>query len=175
MSRFDLYKLPTDKQKELLDRFFLAVASLSSYKEVKDFFKDLLTPQETTMFARRIKVAEMLLADKCYDEISKQLKIGLGTIARVHRWVNSERGGYKVAIEQLKKLDARAQRHHERKMWKYSNGWKKIKSIYPTLDADMIQDIVDLIGDSLKKQKRKKSVKKMAERTKKTVERAKAV
>ena len=110
MSRFDLYKLPTDKQKELLDRLFLAVASLSSYKEVKDFFKDLLTPQETTMFARRIKVAEMLLADKCYDEISKQLKIGLGTIARVHRWVNSERGGYKVAIEQLKKLDARAQR-----------------------------------------------------------------
>ena len=163
MSRFDLYKLPTDKQKELLDRLFLAVASLSSYKEVKDFFKDLLTPQETTMFARRIKVAEMLLADKCYDEISKQLKIGLGTIARVHRWVNSERGGYKVAIEQLKKLDARAQRHHERKI------------IYPTLDADMIQDIVDLIGDSLKKQKRKKSVKKMAERTKKTVERAKAV
>lgn len=98
---------PSDHQ-QLLREFFLAVAELRSTQEVANFFKDLLSVTETTMLARRLKVAQRLEAGKTYDAIAKDLDISKTTIARVQRWLEDGHDGYRVALERL----AAAKRRH---------------------------------------------------------------
>lgn len=160
MTRFDLYKLSPWEQKELLDRFFTAVTSLGSYKEVKDFFKDLLHPQEITMLARRLKIAEMLLDGETYEEINRKMKAGYSTITKVHRWVNSGAGGYKIVAKRLDKIDKR-QLHKDIKGAKAREyGWEQFKKVYPTFDFDNVDEIIEAIKDYARRKKRKKSLKK---------------
>lgn len=161
MARFNLYKLSPYEQRKLLDRFFMAVTSLGSFAEVKNFFKDLLHPQETAMLARRLKIAEMLIEKETYNEIRRKLSVGETTIAKVHRWVNDKRGGYKVAVKRLEKLDQR-QLRKDIKETKALNrlGWEHFKKIYPTFDMENVDGIIDAIEDYARKRKRKKSLKK---------------
>lgn len=91
---------PSDHQ-QLLRDFFLAVANLKNTHEVANFFKDLLSVTETTMLARRLKVAQHLEAGKTYDEISRQLDISKTTISRVQRWLQEGHHGYQTALSRL--------------------------------------------------------------------------
>lgn len=102
MARVNLYNLTPREQKELLKKFFVAITNLENLQEVENFFKDLLHPQEIVMLARRLKAAEMLIKGESFREIAKKMKISLATLAKIHRWVNSERKGYKIAIKRLK-------------------------------------------------------------------------
>lgn len=104
MARVNLHNLTPKEQKDLLRRFFTAISSLKYQQEVENFFKDLLHPQETVMLARRLKAAEMLIEGESFREIARKMKISLATLAKIHRWVNSGRGGYKIAIKRLRNL-----------------------------------------------------------------------
>ncbi|MFH1866837.1 MAG: YerC/YecD family TrpR-related protein [Patescibacteria group bacterium] len=110
MPKFDIKKLSTDQQRILLERFFLAVASLKHYNEVRDFFKDLLDPQETAMLARRLKIAELLDQDLTYEEIALRLHTGKDTIARVGKWFYNGHGGYQLLVKRLKDYDKKRRR-----------------------------------------------------------------
>lgn len=158
MAKFNLYKLSLSEQQELLDRFFRAVTSLGSLAEVRNFFKDLLHPQEMTMLAQRLKVAEMLLNQETYNEIARKLRVGQNTIAKVHRWVNSERGGYKIAVKQLQKLDKRKQGKVVKEEKALHYGWERVKKIYPTIDKENIEDVIDALRSYIRQRKRKKSL-----------------
>jgi TrpR-related protein YerC/YecD len=103
MSRFPLRKLSPKKQRELLEGFFLTIASLKNIQEVRRFFKDLLEIDETAMLARRLQAAIRLLAGKTYQEISQELKMGMDTIDRVNRWLKHGSQGYRIAVERLKR------------------------------------------------------------------------
>ena len=159
MAKFDLYKLSPQKQKELLDRFFIAATSLNTFTEVANFFKDLLEPQETAMLARRLKVAEMLLAGEGYNEIRRKLGVGNSTIAGVRRWVNSKRGGYKTAVQRLRKIDKRQERKFAKQEKARSYGWERIKKVYPTVDSTTIDELSGVVEDYTRRRKRKKSLK----------------
>lgn len=104
MARVNLYNLTLQEQKELLKKFFTVIANLENLQEVEIFFRDLLHPQEIVMLARRLKAAEMLIEGESFREIARKMKISLATLAKIHRWVNSGRGGYKTAIKRLKNL-----------------------------------------------------------------------
>jgi len=160
MARFNLYKLSSQEQQRLLDRFFIAATSLSSFEEIKNFFKDLLHPQEIAMLARRLKIAEMLLGKETYDEISRRMGVGYTTIAKVHRWVNAKRGGYRIAVERLKKFDSRQLRKDLKENKTLRPGWERVKKIYPTFDLDNVDELIEVIENYARRKKRKKSLKK---------------
>lgn len=160
MARFNLYKLSPQEQRRLLDRFFVAATSLGSFEEIKNFFKDLLHPQEIAMLARRLKIAEMLLGKETYDEISRRMGVGYTTIAKVHRWVNAKRGGYRIVVERLKKFDSRQLRRDLKESKTLRPGWERVKKIYPTLDLDNVEELIEVIEDYIWRKKRKKSLKK---------------
>ena len=130
MSKKGLRKIPADDKKRYLDILWTCSASLRTREEVKNFFKDLLTPSESIMLGRRLQIAKMLLEGKGYDFIGEKMGAGKSTIAGVHQWLNSGFGGYEKAISafesQLKKRLGPKDYHRDPPM---SFGWLKKK--YP--------------------------------------------
>lgn len=103
MARYNVNKIPYNKQEDLLDKFCEVIQSLESKSAIKNFLKDLLNRQERIMLIRRLLIAELLLKGKTYREIQDQLHIGPTTIARVDRWLYFGRDGYKKAVLVKKK------------------------------------------------------------------------
>lgn len=83
------------------DRFFKAILSLESLEECYRFFEDICTVKEILDMSQRLQVAEMLNADKSYQEISKITGASTATISRVNRCLNYGSGGYKEVISKL--------------------------------------------------------------------------
>ncbi len=130
MSKKNLRKISADNKMKCLDILWICIASLKTREEVKNFFKDLLTPSESIMLGRRLQIAKMLLEGKSYNFIGESMGAGRSTIAGVHRWLNSGFGGYEKALQrfeaQLKKRFSRVDHYKESPM---SFGWLKKK--YP--------------------------------------------
>ncbi len=99
MARFNEKIIPYETQDRLMDVFCYILTELKTKEEKKDFLKDLLNRQERIMLIRRLMIAELLSDGKNYSQIAKRLKCGKSTIARVQRWLNFGRGGYKKALK----------------------------------------------------------------------------
>jgi TrpR-related protein YerC/YecD len=85
------------KTKDLIN----VILALKSEKEAKMFFRDLLTENELTEFGNRWCAARMLSENKTYPEIQARTNLSSRTIARISRWLNKGRGGYKLMIKKL--------------------------------------------------------------------------
>lgn len=114
MARFSLNKLPKEQRIQLIGEFYDAAASLKSREEIREFFRDLLNPDEIAMLMRRIEIAALLSAGFSCQKIQKLLRVGMATITSVHRKLQRERGGkgYRTVVSRLleqrkKKLQAR--------------------------------------------------------------------
>ena len=92
-------RLPTKEYQELMIYFCQALSSLKNTKEAAKFLTDLLSAQEAEMLAKRLKIAKRLAEGKKYDEIRKELKTGLATIARVNVWLNLSGEGFRMVIQ----------------------------------------------------------------------------
>ena len=95
-------KLSKKEQAELLMDLCDAISSLNDSKEAAQFLKDLLSPQEAEMLAKRIKIAELLLKGWKYKEIGDCLRVGEGTVARISEWLKFTGDGYRLIIKRLK-------------------------------------------------------------------------
>lgn len=132
MSRTNPRNLDSKVLMKYLDLLWTSIAELKSRDEVKSFFKDLLSKTESVMLARRILIAQLLLAGKSYDEIKEELKTSHATIANVQRWLESGFGGYENAIKNFEKAVEKRFKKYEGKSGSdmpYSFGWLKKK--YP--------------------------------------------
>src|SRR3989344_4225178 len=103
MAKF-LYKskLSKEDQDELLMNFCDSLSSIKNSKEAAQFLKDLLSPQEAEMLAKRVKVAELLLAGWSYKRITDYLKVGEGKVARISEWLKLTGDGYRLITIRLK-------------------------------------------------------------------------
>lgn len=99
MAKFNLRKLNTKERQELLNLLWNSVEQLRTKKEIKNFFKDLLSESEAIMLARRILIARELLKGKTYREIMKEFGVGDSTVASVHHWLESGFGGYEKVLK----------------------------------------------------------------------------
>jgi uncharacterized protein YerC len=103
---------------ETLDSLYTAAGSLRGRDAVKLFLRDLLTPSERIMLGRRILIARRILAGQDYSEIKTGLRVGITTIARVHRWLKDEVPGYEQAIAGIERaLKRRRVTYESRKMF----------------------------------------------------------
>ena len=80
---------------------FKAILSLENLSEAKKFFRDLLTEPEIIEFSKRWQVAQMLAKNIPYSKIEKQTGLSSTTVARVAKWLNRGKGGYKLMLKRL--------------------------------------------------------------------------
>lgn len=78
-----------------------AILALQDTKEAKKFFRDLMTEQEIVEFGNRWQAAQMLYNGVSYTEIEKAIGLSSRTIARVAKWLNKGKGGYKLMIQKI--------------------------------------------------------------------------
>jgi TrpR-related protein YerC/YecD len=104
MARIKPYSIPIKERREIIGDFFALISNLKTKQEIIDLFVGLLTPGESLMLARRLKVAKLILDDKKYEEIRKEMGVGFETISKVERWLYERDEAYKnVIIKRWKK------------------------------------------------------------------------
>ena len=85
------------KIKELIE----AILLLNDFGEAKKFLRDLLTEFELIEFSNRWKAARMLSKKDPYVEIEKETGLSSTTVARVSKWLNKGKGGYKLMLNKI--------------------------------------------------------------------------
>lgn len=103
--RFPPHKLPYAEQDRLWSNFCAVLSMLRRKDDIQRFLKDLMNRQERMMFIRRVQIAKMLDRGATYDEIRKKLRTSTTTIAKVQRWLEFGREGYKRAIKKLLEVE----------------------------------------------------------------------
>jgi TrpR-related protein YerC/YecD len=78
-----------------------AILSLQDIKESKKFFRDLMTESEIVEFGNRWQAAQMLYNKISYSEIEKETGLSSRTIARVAKWLNKGKNGYKSMLQRM--------------------------------------------------------------------------
>ncbi len=86
-----------------LQDLYEAIASIENPAEAAAFLRDLLTIAELTEFANRWQIVLMLDNGKPYAHIAKELGVSTTTVTRVAHWLNHGTGGYRKALERMKK------------------------------------------------------------------------
>ena len=132
MPRVQPKSLSREELSEFFEEFWIMVASLETKDEVRNFFRDLLSETEALMLARRIRIAKLLLKGTSYEDITEAIHASEGTIAQVHRWLQSGSGGYRVGLprlEQILKQRIKAKEKKREQMIPYSFAW--LKRRYP--------------------------------------------
>ena len=79
------------------------LAKLDNPKDVDNFFYDLTSQTEREEFARRFEAAKMLDDGISYKNIEEQTGMSSTTIASIAKFLNGKKGGYKKALNLLKK------------------------------------------------------------------------
>lgn len=90
------------KQKEKYAMLFEAILSLEDEAQCERFLEDLCTIRELDDMTDRLKVAELLLNQDTYEEISEKTKVSSATISRINRCIQYGSGGYQEIISKLK-------------------------------------------------------------------------
>lgn len=82
---------------------FDAILRLEGRQECARFFRDLCTFAELKAMAERWAVVRLLAQGIPYREISERTGASTATVTRVAHWLNHGEGGYKDALERIRK------------------------------------------------------------------------
>ncbi len=113
-------KLSKREETDLIIDFCNAVTSITSIEEATLFIQDLMSKSEIRMLAKRLKIARLLIENQTYYVISKKLKVGYSTIARVNFWLNQSGEGFRLIFNKNRDFKKIKKPH-----------WSGIKRRYP--------------------------------------------
>lgn len=82
---------------------YKAILMLKNVNEAEKFFRDLLTKTEIEEFGKRFKAADMLYRNVLYTEIEKETGLSSTTVARISKWLQKGKGGYRMMLDRLNK------------------------------------------------------------------------
>ena len=88
---------------EELDALFEAFLMMEDRDDCYNLFSDMFTDQEMVSFARRLRVAKLLLNGATYGMIQEQLPVSSATITRINTVLQYGEGGYRHIMEKLVK------------------------------------------------------------------------
>jgi len=91
-------------QNQLTKNLYQAILKLKNPEEAQAFFRDLLTAKEITEMGKRFQAAKMLDSNIPYSIIEQQTGLSSTTIARISKWLNEGKGGYRLIIDRLHHL-----------------------------------------------------------------------
>lgn len=95
-------KMKSGEHHSLEQELWGVLAKLRMGKDLQSVLRDLLTPSEVVMLARRLRIARGLLAGKSFDRIRRDLGVGLATIAGVEHWLGKDEGRYRSLLRDLR-------------------------------------------------------------------------
>ena len=78
-----------------------ALLALKTTDEARYFLIDLMTKKEIDEFSRRFQAAQMLAEKIPYSIIVEETGLSSTTIARVSRFLQGKKSGYKTIIDRL--------------------------------------------------------------------------
>ena len=85
------------------DLLFEAILALENVDDCYRFFEDICTIKELQSITQRFQVACQLDAERNYLEVSEDTGASSATISRVNKCLLYGSGGYRTAIDRLKK------------------------------------------------------------------------
>ncbi len=88
---------------EMTQRLYEVIAKLDSPENVRKFFDDACTINEILEIAQRLETAVLLDEGKSYKDISAMTGVSSATVSRVNNCLQYGDGGYKIALDLLKK------------------------------------------------------------------------
>lgn len=88
-----------------INRFWSAITLIESRGETITFLKDLLTPTEMRMFAKRLQIADMLSKGYKYEDIRNYVRVTDQTISSVNNKLNFGEDGLLKILQKLEKID----------------------------------------------------------------------
>lgn len=91
----------SEKNKKKILELTDAILALKNRNEAGRFLRDLLTEKELIEFGNRWKAARMLAKNIPYTEIEKETGLSSTTVARVSKWLNNGKNGYKLILKRL--------------------------------------------------------------------------
>lgn len=80
-----------------------ALMAMRTPDEMRALLKDLTTPAELEALVDRWRVVKLLDQEKPYREIHDLTGVSVTTIGRVARFLEQGNGGYRLALQRLKK------------------------------------------------------------------------
>ena len=92
-----------DGHNEELDALFEAFLMMEDKDDCYNLFSDMFTDQEMVSFARRLRVAKLLLNGATYGMIQEQIPVSSATITRINTVLQYGEGGYSSIVERLVK------------------------------------------------------------------------
>lgn len=96
-----LDKLTASEKQNLLFDLLNAFQIIRSPEDVALFIQDLFTKTEVQFLSKRLRIAKLLLQDKTYEEIEKELHVSHGTVAKVASWLSEKGYGFRRVIAHL--------------------------------------------------------------------------
>lgn len=119
MPRFSIYTDPR-KLAVFIQRFWDAITLIEERNEAIAFLKDLLTPTEVRMLAKRLQIADMLAKGYKYEDIKTHVRVTVQTIAHVNNKLNFGNDGLIKILQKLEKIDKSRQDRLEGKKGLFS-------------------------------------------------------
>lgn len=116
---------------ETLDALYTAASSVRGRQAMKSFLKDLLTESERIMLGRRIRIARYILAGKSAEDIARDMRVGLDTIYKIHRWLDDQLPGYETAIKGLEDEFTKRKVKRDEKYLYATSALYRLKKKYP--------------------------------------------
>lgn len=104
MPRFSVYTDPK-RLAVFIHRFWDAITLIEDRSEAISFLKDLLTPTEVRMLAKRLQIADMLAKGYKYEEIKTYVRVTVQTISHVNNKLNYGDDGLIKILKKLEKID----------------------------------------------------------------------
>ena len=128
------------------------ITLIENREKVLVFLKELLTPTEIRMLAKRIQIAKMLLEGYKYADIIPHVRVTSSTISSVNNQLQFGDGGYIKIIERLIKLEEKKQK----KIEEIAGGKKPM--IYPTTFTEGTKWAAEKITKKVKSSIKRKSL-----------------
>ena len=92
-----------ESRNEEMDALFQALLAMENIDDCYNLFSDMFTDQEMVSFARRLRVAKLLLNGATYGMIQEQIPVSSATITRINTVLQYGEGGYSRIVERLTK------------------------------------------------------------------------
>ncbi len=101
MPRVSQNKLSKRAEEEILQTLFMSLAKARDEQSIAVVLKDLLTPSEHIMIAKRLMIALFFQRGYRYGEICRLLKVSHATVNLVARELAKGGHGYKLAVSMV--------------------------------------------------------------------------
>jgi uncharacterized protein YerC len=101
MPQVSKYRLDTEIEKLMFQKFWLSIALLHDASTVSSFFSDLLSDTENIMLAKRFAIAVLLSKGKRPVDIKSTLHVTYSTICSVSSWIKNARPQTRVLLHRM--------------------------------------------------------------------------